>query len=67
MIHWQPGVTLDEVERQVIMAAIRFFHGNKSATANSLGVSVRTIQNKLDRYEKEDIAAGKPPSIPTGH
>lgn len=55
-ILWSPGTTLAQVEEQVIVAALSFFRGNKSATATALGVSVRTLDNKLERYmnEKEE-------------
>ena len=68
MIHWQPGVTLDEVERQVIMAALRFYYNNKSQAAASLGISVRTIQNKLQQYEQQRLAAIQGSTeVPPGH
>jgi DNA-binding NtrC family response regulator len=50
MINWQIGVTLDEVEKQVILAALQFFHGNKTKAAEALGITSRTIQNKLNFY-----------------
>ena len=50
-VFWQPGVSLEDIEKQVILKALSFFQGNKLKTANSLGVSVRTIDNKLTRYQ----------------
>lgn len=52
MIHWQPGITLHDIEQQVIEKCLSFNHGNKTATAKSLGVSIRTIDNKLAKYKK---------------
>jgi hypothetical protein len=54
MVHWQPGVTLREVERQIVEKALQFFHGNKTKAAQSIGVSVRTIDNKIKQYEQDD-------------
>lgn len=54
MINWQPGVTLEEMEKEVIMKALQFFHGNKTHTANALGISIRTIQNKLSQYAEQE-------------
>lgn len=53
MIMWSPGVSLDDIERQVIQKAYQFYQRNKTATAVALGISVRTIDNKLERYALE--------------
>lgn len=55
MIAWTPGITLDDIERQVIEKAFNFFRYNKTATANSLGISIRTLENKLNRYRQLDF------------
>ena len=49
-MNWQPGITLDEIERDVIIAALKFYHWNRTKTAEALEVSVRTIQNKIAQY-----------------
>lgn len=54
MVHWQPGMTIKEVERDIIEKALQFFQGNKTQAAQSLGISVRTIDNKLKQYEQDD-------------
>lgn len=56
-IIWSPGVTLDQIERQVIEKAFAFFRKNKTQTAQALGIAIRTLENKFERYEKEDAAA----------
>jgi len=48
-INWQPGVTLEDIELQVIDKAYRFFEGNKTKTANALGIAIRTLDNKLSK------------------
>lgn len=53
---WQPGITLDAMERAVILAAVRFHTGNKTQTSLALGITVNTLKAKLDRYEQEDKA-----------
>lgn len=61
MIHWQPGVTIADIEKQVIVRAYQFFNRNKTKTANSLGISIRTLDKRLDEYgetrghKKEDV------------
>jgi len=51
------GTSLDEVEREVIEATLRRTGGNKSRTASMLGISEKTLYNKLHRYAAE---AGTP-------
>src|ERR1700677_5112541 len=45
--------TLAEMERQLILEALRELGGNRTAAALRLGVTVRTLQNKLRRYRQE--------------
>jgi hypothetical protein len=56
VINWSPGVTLEHIEKQAILLAFRFYRGNKTATANSLGIAVRTLDNKLEKYEADGKA-----------
>lgn len=55
-IVWSPGVTLDAIEKQVILKAFRFYRGNKTATAQALGIAIRTLDNKLEKYEADGQA-----------
>lgn len=48
---WTIGVSLDDMEKNVILTALRYFRGNKTLTANALGISIRTIDNKLSKYK----------------
>ena len=56
MINFQSGMTLARLEREAIEAAMKFYRGNKTHVALALGVSVKTIQNKVSQYEQEDKA-----------
>jgi len=47
------GSTLEEAERDLILAAIRDEGGNRTRAAARLGISVRTIRNKLSRWRSE--------------
>lgn len=49
-IVWSPGTSLDEIEKQVILKAFRHFRGNKTVTSNALGISIRTLDSKLEKY-----------------
>lgn len=60
MNNWQPGLTLDEMEKEAILSAIRFYEGNLTAAAESLGINIRTIHNKVDEYqERESLAEAR--------
>ena len=48
--------TLAEIERRLILETLREVGGNKTAAALRLGVTARTLQNKLKRYRAEDAA-----------
>jgi two-component system response regulator FlrC len=43
-------ITVHEMERRLIMAALEEFHGNRTQAAKSLGISIRTLRNKLREY-----------------
>ncbi len=47
------GASLEDVERNLIFATLERFEGNKRLTAESLGVSLKTLYNKLKRYGEE--------------
>ena len=44
------GQTLQDVERHVILQTLRHCGGNRTRTARMLGVSLRTVRNKLRAY-----------------
>ena len=41
---------LDELEKQAIRAALRQTGGNRTQAAAALGISIRTLRNKLQEY-----------------
>lgn len=47
-----PSGKLQDVERELILRTLKDMQGNKSKAAKILGVSVRTIRNKLHEYGK---------------
>jgi DNA-binding NtrC family response regulator len=54
---WKPGRTLDEIERNVILEALKHFGGNRTHTAKALGISIRTLRNKLAEFRVMGIKA----------
>lgn len=51
-----PPVPLAEVERRHILDTLRQTGGNRTQAANALGVSIRTLRNKLALYRQEGLA-----------
>jgi two-component system response regulator HydG len=47
------GTTIEDAERELITRTIEFAGGNKTRAAGILGISAKTLYNKLERYEKE--------------
>lgn len=43
---------LEEIERRIILMRIEDNNGNKTAAAETLGVTPRTLRNKVERYRK---------------
>jgi DNA-binding NtrC family response regulator len=46
------GLTLDEIERIAILKQLEQTSGNRTQAADLLGISVRTLRNKLNEYRK---------------
>jgi DNA-binding NtrC family response regulator len=51
-------LTLDEVERNHILQALRRHAGNRTAAARELGISRRTLYYKLDEYQQKGYLPG---------
>lgn len=52
---WSPGRTLDQIEKNVILDALKYHQGNRTHTAKALGISIRTLRNKLADYRLEGL------------
>ncbi|HVO21257.1 MAG TPA: sigma-54 dependent transcriptional regulator [Anaeromyxobacter sp.] len=64
------GISLDQVEKEYILASLQRNGGNKARTADALGISEKTLYNKLNRYAAEARARadeeGREPAPPAG-
>lgn len=49
-INWKRGETFKEVEKKLILACYKANDKNKTATSLELGISVKTVYNKLKEY-----------------
>jgi DNA-binding NtrC family response regulator len=45
----QPGMTVDEAEQQLILITLEHTRDNKTRAAEILGISLKTLHNKLNR------------------
>jgi DNA-binding NtrC family response regulator len=49
------GSTVGEIERELVLQTLAHCHGNRTHAARVLGVSVRTLRNKIRQYSAEGI------------
>jgi DNA-binding NtrC family response regulator len=54
------GRTVADVERDLILDTLDHVLGNRTHAANILGISIRTLRNKLNQYSDEGIAVPGP-------
>jgi two-component system, response regulator FlrC len=54
------GHTVEEVERELILNSLAHYSGNRTWAANVLGISVRTLRNKINEYAAQGIAVPAP-------
>lgn len=51
---YRPGMTLDDMEREVLRTVLRHVGGNRRMAAESLGIGERTLYRKIDRLGLDD-------------
>ena len=49
-VHLDVGTTVDEAERRLIFKTLEHTHNNKTRAAEILGISLKTLHNKLKEY-----------------
>lgn len=55
------GRTVADVERDLIIDTLQHCLGNRTHAANILGISIRTLRNKLKQYSESGVAV--PPAV----
>ena len=55
-IHLGVGTTVDEAERLLILKTLESTHNNKTKAAEILGISLKTLHNKLKEYGQHSVA-----------
>lgn len=62
------GHTIEEIERELILYTLTNYHGNRTLSAKVLGISIRSMRNKIRKYENIGIAVPPPePAISVRH
>ena len=54
------GRTVADVERDLILETLKHCLGNRTHAANILGISIRTLRNKLNEYADEGVPVPPP-------
>ena len=49
------AASLHEIEKAAIFRALQFNENNRTKTAEALGISIRTLRNKLREYREEGV------------
>jgi transposase len=51
-ISFRVGMTFDDVEREMLLKTLAFHRNNKRRAARALGITTKTIYNRLLRYRE---------------
>jgi DNA-binding NtrC family response regulator len=54
------GRTVAEVERELILDTLNHCVGNRTHAATILGISIRTLRNKLKQYTEQGVQVPMP-------
>ncbi len=65
MLQFAVGTPLEDIEREVIVATLEHCRGRKRETAELLGVSLKTLYNRLNDYRGDGAADFAPSDIRT--
>lgn len=57
-LHAPVGAPLEAVIRTHTLATLKHFGGNKQRTAEALGISLKTLYNRLKRYQDDEVVGG---------
>ena len=61
-IRYLVGHTLALVERELILQTLRHNHGNRTRAANFLGISIRSLRDRIRNYRNQGEDVPEPTS-----
>ncbi|MET0710329.1 MAG: helix-turn-helix domain-containing protein [Tardiphaga sp.] len=56
---WLVGSPIKDIERDLILETLSTNNGNRTASARALGVSLRTLRNKITEYSASGLDVPK--------
>ena len=57
-VKFQIGTTVEEAEKGLILRTLEHTRNNKTRAAEILGISLKTLHNKLKEYGAKEFGAG---------
>lgn len=54
LLHCPPGTPIEDFERRFILATLEHHSGNKRLAAETLGISLKTLYNRINQYNSQD-------------
>ena len=65
VVRFRVGMTFDDIEREMLLKTLAHYNNNKRSAARALGITTKTIYNRLLRYRSQglidDAQVGTPP------
>jgi len=58
MVRFQIGTTVEEAEKRLILRTLEHTRNNKTRAAEILGISLKTLHNKLKEYGSKELSIG---------
>jgi len=55
LTRWLVGSPISDIERDLVLATLADAGGNRTLSARALGISVRTLRNKITQYSAQGI------------
>lgn len=60
LTRWLVGSPLRDVERDLVLETLASTHGNRTVSARLLGMSIRTLRNKITEYSSDGATITPP-------
>jgi DNA-binding NtrC family response regulator len=60
LTRWLVGSPIREIERDLVLETLAITDGNRTVSARLLGLSVRTLRNKINAYSAEGADVPRP-------
>jgi len=54
-VRFRVGMTFDDIEREMLLKTLAYYNNNKRSAARALGITTKTIYNRLLRYRSQGL------------